>query len=131
MEENSKLVLENDYIEWLSRFIAEHRDFNTDDIKSLFKDITKEDKDNISKLEYFYNLISEYASEETESVIPNFYLLGNYFKVKYNSNKFLIGKSSIYDSINYFCKKGFPFGKYLDFQEIQDYYLNSKKSKTK
>lgn len=125
---NENLFLENDYIEWLSRFILEHRDFNTDDIKSLFKNIEEEDKNNILKLNYFYDLIDNYATDSND-LLPNFYSLGNYFKIKYNNEKLIIGKSTIYDQENYFCKKGYPFGKYVNYQEIQSYYLDNSKGK--
>ncbi len=121
------LFFENGYIIWLSKFIDEHVDFNTDDVRSLFKNIEQSDKDNIKKLTEFYDALNDYASDN--SFLPNFYLLGNYFKMKYNDKKFIIGKSSVDGQINYYCKKGLPFGKYIEYYDMKNYYLNETKNK--
>ncbi len=107
--------INNNYMEWLEKEILENGNFDTKSI--ILNNLSEEEKKNIEKFEYFYNIISKYAKENNIEE----YWCNNYstYNIKYNDNCYNIIKDN--NENKYIClkKKDDNFiGNYIDINKM-------------
>ena len=88
------------YMEWLEKFTLKHKSF--EDFNWWRKDLSYEDKENVSKLREFFNEVAKYAKKN--SVAPVSDDCGYHYCIKYNGNDYLIGVTYTWTSY-FYCKK--------------------------
>ena len=112
-KKTKELLSDYSYIEWLVNYTNEKKSFFSDD---------NEKDENVKNLEYFFNGIDKYASDNYIYSIPNEF--GEYYNIKYNNIGLEIGYIAG-QGIYFYCNKVQIDNedKFIDF----DYIITNKK----
>lgn len=101
--EKNNIIVNDDYIKWLEKFTSNGR-FTDNDWLYFPEKMSNEDKENIDKLQLFYEIIKEFA--EKSHIYPK--SSGNnyneYYFVIYNNTVFKIGYIAGQGTV-FFCDK--------------------------
>ena len=84
-----KLKYDTSYIEWLKQYTQDNESFSDIVLHYSSEEISKFDRENIEKLNLFFDLIRDYAQHNY--IYPVHSISGDYYRVKYNDFAFVIG----------------------------------------
>ncbi len=109
-----------EYIDWIENYTETHKYFSSED--GLFSTQNSIDKENIKKLQNFYEAVSKYASENY--IMPEAKPNLTYFKLEYNGINYSLGCAKRFET-SYFCNR-------TDFENKNniidlEYIINGKK----
>lgn len=115
----SELISNNEYMLWLENFTNNKTVFCDDEWIYFPDKLSKQDNENVDKLNLLYYALERYASDNSINYSGDDYEM--YYMIKFNNTGYKIGVSHGQGS-RYFCERvGIDdFSKYISFKDLQN-----------